>query len=515
MSTADHTSTVLTITSPAVAGTVYLVGAGPGDPGLMTARALELIASADAILHDRLIPRSALQGARPDAILEYAGKGPRGDSIKQGSIEERMVELAKQGKSVVRLKGGDPLVFGRGAEEAATLVEAGIAFEIVPGVTAGVAAAAYAGVPVTHRDHASAVAFVTGHENPEKPDQAIDWAALAVFPGTLVFYMGVRNLPSITEQLIANGRDKDEPVAVVAQGTTPQQKTVTGTLSTIAQLVADAQLQPPALTVIGPVVGERERISWFEQRPLLGRKVVVTRARAQAGRLGALLADLGADVTETPAISTQARNDADVQSVIRQIGVYDLICCTSQNGVEALFGALAAAGLDARALAGCQIAAVGKATSAAFASHGVTADFVPQRALAEGLLELLADQELAGQNILLAVAANARPTLREGLEERMANIDEIAFYDTLVEPIADNQKAAIAAAEFVIFASGSAANSTVEALGSADALQSQRLISIGPTTSAALRSHGLEPNVEATQHDVEGLVEAVVRAATS
>ena len=515
MSTDVNQNTVLTVTNPAVPGTVYLVGAGPGDPGLMTARALELIASADAVLHDRLIPPNALQGARPDTILEYAGKGPRGDSVKQVSIEERMVELAKQGKSVVRLKGGDPLVFGRGAEEAATLVEAGIAFEIVPGVTAGVAAAAYAGIPVTHRDHASAVAFVTGHENPDKPDQAIDWSALAVFPGTLVFYMGVRNLPSITAQLIANGRSANEPVAVIAQGTTPQQQTVTGTLATIAQLVADAQLQPPALTVIGSVVDERERINWFEHRPLLGRKVVVTRARAQAGRLGALLNGLGADVIQTPAISTKVRSDAEVQSVVSQIGTYDLICCTSQNGVEALFEALAGAGLDARALAGCQIAAVGKATASAFASHGIVADFVPQRAMAEGLLDLLSDQELAGQNILLAVAANARPTLREGLEERMANIDEIAFYDTLVAPIDDNQKAAIAAAEFVIFASGSAANSTVEALGSADPLRTQKLISIGPTTSAALRSHGLEPNAEATQHDVEGLVSAVVKAATA
>ncbi len=494
---------------------VYLVGAGPGDDGLMTARSLELIASADAVLYDRLIPPGALAGVREDAVLEYAGKGPRGDSKLQGSIEDRMVELAQEGKSVVRLKGGDPFVFGRGGEEAATLVEHGIAFEIVPGVTAGVAAAAYAGVPVTHRDHAAGVAFMTGTENPEKDETTIDWAALAVFPGTLVFYMGVRNLPRIAEQLVAAGRRADEPVAVIAQGTTPAQHTVTGTLATIADRVAEAGLQPPALTVIGDVVSERERIGWFEQRPLLGRRVVVTRARAQAGRLGRLLSELGAIVIETPSISTKPREDDEVRRVTGQIGTYELVCCTSQNGVEALFAALAAGGGDARSLAGVKVGAVGRATAEAFAAHGITADFVPERATAEGLLELLANEELAGRGVLLAVAANARAVLREGLEERMANVDEVAFYDTAIEPLPEASVQAIREADIVTFASGSAVHSTVEALGGADALSDLTLISIGPTTSSALRDHALEPTAEATQHDVDGLVATVLATAAA
>ncbi|MFY9264281.1 MAG: uroporphyrinogen-III C-methyltransferase, partial [Solirubrobacterales bacterium] len=312
-------------------GTVYLVGAGPGDPGLMTTRAVALIAQADAILYDRLIPDSALGGARTDAMLEYAGKGPLGDSRLQPEIEQRMVELAREGKSVVRLKGGDPLVFGRGGEEAAVLAASGIPFEIVPGVTAGVAAAAYAGIPVTHRDHAAAVAFVTGHENPDKEDSAIDWPALASFPGTLVFYMGVKNLPRICEQLIGAGRDARQPVAVIAQGTTPSQRTVTGTLVDIAARVAEAEIEPPALTVIGTVVEERGRIEWFERRPLLGRSVAVTRARAQASKLVARLSALGADVVEAPAIRTEARDDAAVRDAVARIGSFDLVVFTSAN----------------------------------------------------------------------------------------------------------------------------------------------------------------------------------------
>jgi uroporphyrinogen III methyltransferase/synthase len=493
-------------------GTVYLVGAGPGDGGLMTRRALELVASADAVLYDRLIPQDALAGTRDDAMLLYAGKGPHGDSQLQGSIEDRMIELAQAGKSVVRLKGGDPLVFGRGAEEAARLAGLGIPFEIVPGVTAGVAAAAYAGVPVTHREHAAAVAFVTGTENPDKSETTLDWTTLAAFPGTLVFYMGVRNLAEIAERMVEAGRRADEPVAVIERGTTSRQRTVTGTLSDIAQVAAQAQIKPPALTVVGDVVRERERIGWFEQRPLLGRRVVVTRARAQAGRLGRTLAQLGAEVIEAPAIGTRPTHAAEVRGAIERIAGYDLVCCTSQNGVDALFGALTDAGLDARALAGARVAAVGRATADAFAAHGIVADFVPERATAEGLLELLATDDWRGRHVLLAVAANARPVLREGLERCMANVDQVAFYETLVEPLSDDHVEALREADIVTFASGSAVRAIVEALGGGDALGDQALISIGPTTSAALRECGLEPSSEAADPSIEGLVAAVLAA---
>ncbi|MBK5230742.1 MAG: uroporphyrinogen-III C-methyltransferase, partial [Thermoleophilia bacterium] len=364
----------------------------------MTLRATELIASADAILYDRLIPDTALAGARADALKEFAGKGPRGDSKLQPDIEQRMVELAREGRSVMRLKGGDPFVFGRGGEEAATLAAAGIAFEIVPGVTAGVAAAAYAGIPVTHRDHAAAVAFVTGQENPEKSESSIDWTALASFPGTLVFYMGIKNLPQIAERLIAAGRAATQPVAVIARGTTAAQRTVTGPLDRIAELVADAGIKPPALTVVGDVVVERERIAWIEKRPLFGCTIAVTRARPRAGKLAARLRELGAAVVETPAIRIEPRDDDAVRGMAQTVAAgsdYGLICFTSANGVDAFFSALERSGADARALAGTQLAAIGAATADALRERGLIADFVPRQATAEGLLELLAEQPLA------------------------------------------------------------------------------------------------------------------------
>lgn len=496
-------------------GVVYLVGAGPGDPGLMTVRASELVATADAILYDRLIPDAALAGARPDALLEYAGKGPRGDSKLQSGIESRIVQLAKEGKSVVRLKGGDPLVFGRGGEEAATLTEAGIEFEFVPGVTAGVAAAAYAGVPVTHRAHARAVAFVSGNAG-ENTDPSIDWPALAAFPGTLVFYMGVAKLPEITGSLIASGRNPEEPVAVIAQGTTPAQRTVTAPLSEIAERIVEAGIKPPALTVIGSVVSERERLEWFERRPLLGRSVVVTRARAQAGTLGGRLRELGAEVIEAPTIRTVARNDDAVRKMAERVafgGSYDLICFTSANGVECFFEALEDAGVDARAIAGAKLAAVGRATAAALREHGLTADFVPQRATAEALLELLSDEQLADQQVLCALASAARPMLTDGLAERGAAVERVAVYDTVAEPLAEAVVQRIATADFVTFASGSSVRSLIEALGGGESLRDRTLVSIGPQTTAALREAGLKPGVEATEHDVDGLVAALLDAA--
>lgn len=494
-------------------GTVYLVGGGPGDPGLMTVRATELVASADAILYDRLIPGQALAGARDDALLEYAGKGPHGDSKLQGGIEQRMLELARTGKSVVRLKGGDPLVFGRGGEEAARLRDAGIEFEIVPGVTAGVAAATYAGVPVTHRAHARAVAFVSGNAGEDTPDPTIDWAALAAFPGTLVFYMGVRNMPEITARLLANGRDPGEPVAVIAQGTTAVQRTVTARLDEIAERIAEAGIKPPALTVIGQVVRERERIEWFERRPLFGRSVAVTRARTQAGKLAARLRALGAQVIETPAIRTIPRADEAVARSARTISEFDLLALTSANGVSCLFSALEREGLDARALAGLRVAAIGAATAGALREHGIAADFVPERATAEGLLELLSTEALAGKRVLLAVASGARPVLADGLRKLGAEVQKTDFYDTAAEPLNPDEAAAVLAADFITFASGSAVRSLTDALGDAGRLSGRTLVSIGPVTSGALTELGLEPAAEAADHDIDGLVDAVLTLA--
>jgi uroporphyrinogen III methyltransferase/synthase len=477
----------------------------------MTARGLELIASADAILYDRLIPSTALDGAREDAVLEYAGKGPSGDSVKQGGIESRMVELAEQGLNVVRLKGGDPFVFGRGGEEAAVLRERGIEFEIVPGVTAGVAASAYAGIPVTHRDHAAAVAFITGHEDPTKPETSIDWPALAAFPGTLVFYMGVKNLPRISEQLIEAGRSADQPAAVIQQGTTTEQRTVTGRLVDIPELALEADIKPPALTVIGEVVSERERIAWFEQRPLFGRQVAVTRARAQASRFAAQLSELGANVVQAPAISTRPRADEAVAAAIAEVETFELIAFTSANGVDAFFDALNDAGKDARWFAGIAFGVVGGATKDALAARGIVADHLPERQTAEGLLAALEGAELEGKRVLLPLASDPRPVLADGLRERGAEVHQVAFYDTVIEQLSDEQKDAVKESEFVTFASGSAVHSLLQALGSADALQGCALVSIGPTTSAALREHGLEPTIEAEKSDIDGLLSALLK----
>src|SRR4051794_17241950 len=294
-------------TIAAVAGTVYLVGAGPGDPGLVTRRALELVRSADAIVYDRLIPAGLVAEARADAELHYAGKEPGKPSMEQEAINDLLVELGRSGKNVVRLKGGDPFVFGRGGEEAQALAAAGIPFEGVPAVTAGIAAPAYAGIPVTHRDEASAVAFVTGHEDPTKPESAIDWEALARFPGTLVFYMGVKQLPEIARRLIEAGRGASMPAAVIERGTPPGQRSVVATLDTIAERVAREGVKPPAITLVGAVAKLADDIAWLDRRPLHGKTIAVTRARAQASGLARRLTQLGAEVVETPAIRIEPR----------------------------------------------------------------------------------------------------------------------------------------------------------------------------------------------------------------
>ncbi|MGN6816485.1 MAG: uroporphyrinogen-III C-methyltransferase, partial [Solirubrobacterales bacterium] len=314
----------------------------------MTVRSLELIASADAIFYDRLIPPGALAGARGDAELVYVGKQPGVPSVPQEEIGERLVEAARAGKSVVRLKGGDPFVFGRGGEEGEALREAGVEFEVVPGITAGVAATAYAGIPVTHRDDASAVAFVTGHEDPAKGESALGWKALAAFPGTLVFYMGVKRLAENAAALIEAGRDADEPAAAIERGTWPRQRTIVATLGTIAEAVEREEIAAPALIVVGPVARRREQLAWLERRPLHGRRVVVTRARAQASGLAKTLRDLGAEVIELPAIRIEPQIDSsEVRDAVSALHDYSLVCLTSPNGVRLLFEAMEKAGRDA------------------------------------------------------------------------------------------------------------------------------------------------------------------------
>ncbi len=492
------------------AGVAYLVGAGPGDPGLMTARSLALIATADVILYDRLIPAGALDGARDDAELVYVGKQPGEVAMEQERIGEELVARARDGKSVVRLKGGDPFVFGRGGEEAEALAAAGLPFEIVPGVTAGVAAPAYAGIPVTHRDDSSAVAFVTGHEDPGKPETALDWNALAAFPGTLVLYMGVKNLPDIARRLAAAGRDPNEPAAAVERGTYPRQRVVAATLATLAEEVEKADLRPPSILLFGPVAARREEIAWLEARPLHGLRVVVTRARAQASGLAGALSDLGAEVVQLPAIRIEARTgSAEVAAAIEALHTYALVCFTSPNGVRLLFDAMADRGVDARALAAAQVAAIGPGTARVLRQRGVVADVVPERFVAEALVEALEPLDVQGKPVLVARAAEAREVLPDALRDRGADVDVVAVYETVREQPGPEAIAAAMEADYLTFTSSSTVRNFLEVTGGS-VPDGARVVSIGPVTSETAREAGLEVHVEASRHDPAGLVEALV-----
>ncbi len=453
------------------------------------------------------------------------------------------MEHARAGKMVVRLKGGDPFVFGRGGEEALTLRAEGIPFEVVPGITAGVAATAYAGIPVTHRGLASAVALVTGHEDPDKEETAIDWPALAAFPGTLVFYMGVRQLPHIAASLIDAGRPASEPAAIVERGTLPHQRAVTGTLATIAQRAQTEGIRAPSITVVGAVAGLTGQLAWRTPQPLSGRTVAVTRARAQTSGLARRLRELGAEVVQAPVIRVQSLpsstprrlgDDASFSetnqsapgqppaappspAVALDLSPYDLICLTSPNGVAQLFERLAQSERhpnDARALASARIAAIGPGTARALAEHGIAADIVPERYVAESLVEALA--ELPVRHALIARAREARDVLPDALRARGAEVDVLELYETVAEPLSPPALAAARAADYITFTSSSTVRFFLEAAGgSADLAPATRIVSIGPVTSATLREHGLEPDVEAADHDIDGLVAALLADAAS
>ncbi|MEA2347097.1 MAG: uroporphyrinogen methyltransferase / synthase, partial [Thermoleophilaceae bacterium] len=447
-----------------------------------------------------------------DAQLVYAGKTPGGESMGQDEINRRLVELGLQGLNVVRLKGGDPFVFGRGGEEAQALVAAGVPFEVVPGVTAGVAGPAYAGIPATHRDESSAVALITAHEDPAKPESAVDWAALARFPGTLVFYMGVKRLPEVTARLIEEGRPPSEPAAVVERATLPGQRTVRGSLEDIASAAAEAGVKPPAITIVGSVTALSEDLAWIERRPLHGTTVVVTRARAQASGLAQRLRELGADVIETPAIRIQPRPiEGDVARAADEISDYALVCLTSPNAVDLLFDALEARGKDSRALAGVTVAAIGPGSARALAARGIRADVVPERSIGEALVEELAGIEVEGRRVLVARASEARDLVPDALRGRGAQVDVVALYDTVAEPLDPAQLQGIGRADRLTFTSSSTVRYFLEGLRDAGAsIPEGRVISIGPVTSDTARELGLAVHREATEHDIDGLVAAVL-----
>jgi uroporphyrinogen III methyltransferase/synthase len=497
-------------------GIVYLVGAGPGDPGLLTIRARELLRSCDDVVYDALVNEEMLTtelGGR-DAERHFVGKRGGGASARQDEIDALLVRLARDGRRVVRLKGGDPFVFGRGGEEAQALARAGIEFEVVPGVSAGIAAPAYAGIPVTHRTVATAVTFVTGHEDPEKDASGTDWRALARSSATLVLYMGVRTLSDVVRELLAGGRGADTPAAVIERATYPSQRVVTGTLSTIAERARDASVVAPAITIVGDVVRLREEIEWFERRPLAGKRIVVTRARAQASSLSVRLRELGAEVIEMPAIRIEPLDPEPLHRALDALSDYDWVVLTSQNAVELVWRAMRRRGLDARSLGRVHLAAIGRATAEALLEHGLAADVVPEQFVAESLVEALRRRDdVAGQRVLLARAADARDVLPDGLRALGARVDEIPIYRTVLDGDGAARVAARLSAgeiDLVTLTSSSTAQFFVEAVG-AEAARAAPVASIGPVTSRTARSLGLRVDVEAGEATIAGLVEAVVR----
>jgi uroporphyrinogen III methyltransferase / synthase len=471
-----------------VTGRVILVGAGPGDPGLLTRRAAEALATADVVLHDQLIPREALDLVRAGAEVIDVGKRGGGEQVPQDDTNDLLLRHAQDGKVVVRLKGGDPFVFGRGGEEALLCAQHGVAFEVVPGVTAGVAAPAYAGIPVTHRGLAGAVAFVTGFS----AESDVDMGALAAFPGTLVFYMGVRTLPQITQRLIAGGRDPGEPAAIVERGTLPDQRTIGATLATIAERAEQEAVRAPSITIIGAVAGLHAELGG----PLGGRTIAVTRAREQASDLGRRLQALGARVVLAPAIRTEP-----IDAKLPDLGGFDLLCLTSPTGAARLFELVR----DARALAGPRIAAIGPGTAAALRAGGIEPDIVPARSNAEGLVEALAGTEV--RRALIARAQEGRAVLPDALRERGAEVELLALYRTIAEPLSDEERAAALGADLLVFASSSAVKAFSEAAGT---LRGPRIASIGPATSATIRELGAEVAIEAAEHTPDGLIGAIL-----
>jgi uroporphyrinogen III methyltransferase/synthase len=497
---------------------IYLVGSGPGDPGLFTIKGVRCMEEADAVVYDRLAPEALLKHAKPEAESIYVGKRPGNPTMSQGEINDLLVELGRAGKTVVRLKGGDPYIFGRGGEEALALIEAGLPFEVVPGVTSGVAAPAYAGIPVTHRNVSTSVVFVTGHEDPTKGRSDVDWARIAKGADTLVLYMGVGRLKEISTELVAAGRSPETPVACVRWGTIPEQRTVTGTLEDIAERVAEADLKPPAITVVGDVVALREAgLDWYERRPLFGRCVVVTRARAQAGELSVELERLGAEVYEFPTIQIQAPEDfGPLDAAIRDLDSFGWIVFTSVNGVEAFLERLWHHGLDLRAVPRrAKVAAIGPATAQRIEEVGLRVDVVPEEYRAEALIEVLETDSIAGKRVLIPRAKVAREILPDKLREAGAEVVVPPAYESAPSSEGKNELARRLGAgevDCVTFTASSTVENFVGAFGPGEAvglLAETRVVCIGPITAETARGHGLRVDTEAEEYTIPGLVEAV------
>ncbi len=495
-------------------GKVYLVGAGPGDPGLLSLKAKACLERADAVVYDRLADPRILAHARPAAEMIYVGKASAEHTLRQPEINQLLVRLAADGKTVVRLKGGDPLVFGRGGEEALALQQAGIPFEFVPGITSAVAVAEYAGIPVTHRRVAASFAVITGHEDPGKAVSGINWQGLATAVDTLVFLMGVENIESISAKLIAGGRPASCPAAVIRWGTRPDQRTLVTTLGEAAADVQKYHVKPPAIFLVGEVVRLRDKLRWFDQKPLFGKTIVVTRACAQASALTAKLEELGARVAEVPAIRiVPPASYAPLDAAIAKLETYNWLIFTSANGVEAFLARLRAAGRDCRALHAAKIAAIGSGTARALAGVGITADLVPATYKAEELADALREQLRPGDRILLARAKIAREVLPERLRACGAAVDVVTAYETVCDSAGRETLLRLleeGAADAVTFTSSSTVTSLLSLLGDKqDLLRRTALAVIGPVTAATCARHGLVPAITAATYTIDGLVTAL------
>ncbi len=573
-----------TAVSECLGATVYLVGAGPGDPGLLTVRAKELLECADVVIYDYLASSAVMHFVNPAAQRIFVGKKGFSDHVTQEEINQCLIAVAQQyetaqqygatqqgaatypGKGVshdktaqqdeisqldkaaaqdqatrqdhhaiiVRLKGGDPFVFGRGGEEALALVDAGIPFEVVPGITAGVAAATYAGIPVTHRTQASSVTLITGHETPDKEAPTIDWEHLAQDSDTLCFYMGIRDLPLISQRLIEHGRPADTPVALVRWGTTPKQEVLTATLDSVAQAAEEAGFQAPAIIVVGEVVSLRDKLSWFDNRPLSGQSIVVTRSREQASVLSSGLSTLGAQVVEFPTIAIKPRSiDAHIRSALMRLASdaahvresYDWVVFTSANGVQCFFAALNELHLDARSLGGVKVAAIGPATAAELHNQGISPDVVPEKFIAESVAQALVESGVGrGTRVLLPRAAVARDALSNRLTQAGAQVEVLPLYDTVIphaEVAAQDLATSLRAGEVsaITFTSSSTVRNFKEMLAAVmpeseliHLLETVTCASIGPVTSDTMRDLTIPVSVQADTHTIPGLISALQTA---
>ena len=497
---------------------VYLLGAGPGDPGLLTLKARDALAAADVVVYDALANDSLLGHARPDAELIYVGKVAGNHALPQHEINALLVRKAKEGNMVARLKGGDPYIFGRGGEEAEELLAAGVPFEEVPGISSTIAAPAYAGIPLTHRDFASSVTIITGHENPDKPGSVHNWQALARSASTLVFVMGMKNLPDIARNLLDAGLDPRTPAALIYRGTTPRQRSLVATLRELPQAAVDAHFTNPSVIVVGKVASLHDKLNWFEKKPLLGKSIVVTRAREQASGLARSLAGLGAEVIQCPTIEIRALPDyAELDMAVARLADYGWLIFTSVNGVRHFWHRLEAAGKDSRALGACKVAAIGPATAQAVRTPGIAPDFVPEAYIAESVAEGLIGLGMDGKKVLLPRAREAREVLPEELRKAGAQVDVLPVYETV--PAAAHrdevlQRLEAGTLDAVTFGSSSTVDNFFAQIP-ADTIRNQpegkrvKFASIGPVTTKTLAKYGFACDIQPEDFTIPALVKAL------